>query len=41
MIGDGDTMVLPDVPASIFEGEAELALVIGKPATRVDARPTP
>ena len=35
MIGDGDTMVLPDVPASIFEGEAELALVIGKPATRV------
>lgn len=34
VIGDGDTMVLPDVPASIFEGEAELALVIGKPATR-------
>jgi 2-keto-4-pentenoate hydratase/2-oxohepta-3-ene-1,7-dioic acid hydratase in catechol pathway len=35
VIGDGDTMVLPDVPASIFEGEAELALVIGKRATRV------
>ena len=35
VIGDGDTMVLPDVPASIFEGEAELALVMGKPATRV------
>ena len=35
MIGDGDTMVLPDAPASIFEGEAELALVIGKRATRV------
>ena len=35
MIGNGDTMVLPDVPASIFEGEAELALVIGKRATRV------
>ena len=35
VIGDGDTMVLPDAPASIFEGEAELALVIGKPATRV------
>jgi 2-keto-4-pentenoate hydratase/2-oxohepta-3-ene-1,7-dioic acid hydratase in catechol pathway len=35
VIGDGDTMVLPDVPASIFEGEAELALIIGKPATRV------
>lgn len=34
VIGDGDTMVLPDVPASIFEGEAELALIIGKPATR-------
>ena len=36
VIGDGDTMVLPDAPASIFEGEAELALVIGKRATRVD-----
>jgi 2-keto-4-pentenoate hydratase/2-oxohepta-3-ene-1,7-dioic acid hydratase in catechol pathway len=35
VIGEGDTMVLPDVPASIFEGEAELALVIGKRATRV------
>ena len=35
VIGDGDTMVLPDVPASIFEGEAELALIIGKTATRV------
>ncbi|TAJ89282.1 fumarylacetoacetate hydrolase family protein [Reyranella sp.] len=35
VIGDGDTMLLPDAPASIFEGEAELALVIGKPATRV------
>ncbi|MBM3647039.1 MAG: fumarylacetoacetate hydrolase family protein [Alphaproteobacteria bacterium] len=34
VIGDGDTMVLPDVPATIFEGEAELALVIGKRATR-------
>ena len=30
VIGDGDTMVLPDVAATIFEGEAELALVIGK-----------
>lgn len=35
IIGDGDTMVLPDVPATVFEGEAELALVIGKRATRV------
>ena len=30
IIGPGDAMVLPDVPATIFEGEAELALVIGK-----------
>lgn len=35
IIGDGDTMVLPDVPATIFEGEAELALVIGKRASHV------
>ena len=37
IIGDGDTMVLPDVPAAIFEGEAELALVIGKHADNVPA----
>jgi 2-keto-4-pentenoate hydratase/2-oxohepta-3-ene-1,7-dioic acid hydratase in catechol pathway len=37
VIGDGDTMVLPDVPATIFEGEAELALVIGKRAANVQA----
>jgi len=37
VIGDGDTMVLPDVPATIFEGEAEVALVIGKRATAVAA----
>ena len=30
-------MVLPDVPATIFEGEAELALVIGKRAANVPA----
>ena len=35
VIGDGDTMVLPDVPATIFEGEAELAVVIGKAANHV------
>ena len=35
VIGDGDTMVLPDVPATIFEGEAELAAVIGKRASNV------
>ncbi len=37
VIGHGDTMVLPDVPATIFEGEAELALVIGKRARNVSA----
>jgi 2-keto-4-pentenoate hydratase/2-oxohepta-3-ene-1,7-dioic acid hydratase in catechol pathway len=37
VIGQGDTMVLPDVPATIFEGEAEVALVIGKRATQVPA----
>jgi 2-keto-4-pentenoate hydratase/2-oxohepta-3-ene-1,7-dioic acid hydratase in catechol pathway len=37
IIGPGDTMVLPDVPATIFEGEAELAVVIGKRATQVKA----
>ena len=37
VIGNGDTMVLPDVPATIFEGEAEVALVIGKRATNVKA----
>ena len=36
VIGNGDTMILPDAPASIFEGEAELALVMGKRATRVN-----
>jgi 2-keto-4-pentenoate hydratase/2-oxohepta-3-ene-1,7-dioic acid hydratase in catechol pathway len=35
VIGDNATMHLPDVPASIFEGEAEVALVIGKKATNV------
>jgi 2-keto-4-pentenoate hydratase/2-oxohepta-3-ene-1,7-dioic acid hydratase in catechol pathway len=37
VIGYGDTMVLPDVPGTIFEGEAELALVIGKRASQVKA----
>lgn len=35
IIGDGDTMVLPDAPATVFEGEAELALVIGKRCSNV------
>jgi len=37
IIGPGDTMVLPDVPATIFEGEAEFAVVIGKRARHVSA----
>jgi 2-keto-4-pentenoate hydratase/2-oxohepta-3-ene-1,7-dioic acid hydratase in catechol pathway len=37
IIGNGDTMVLPDMPATIFEGEAEVALVIGKRASHVPA----
>lgn len=35
IIGPGDTMVLQDIPAAVFEGEAEMALVIGKQATNV------
>ena len=37
IIGPGDTMVLPDVPAANFEGEAEIGVVIGKRATNVAA----
>ena len=37
IIGDGDTMVLPDAPATIFEGEAEIALVLSKEASHVPA----
>jgi 2-keto-4-pentenoate hydratase/2-oxohepta-3-ene-1,7-dioic acid hydratase in catechol pathway len=37
IIGDGDTMVLTDIPATVFEGEAEIALVIGKHAKNVPA----
>jgi 2-keto-4-pentenoate hydratase/2-oxohepta-3-ene-1,7-dioic acid hydratase in catechol pathway len=37
VIGDGDTMVLPDVPAGVFEGEAELAVVIGKRGYQIKA----
>ncbi|MFP6732933.1 MAG: fumarylacetoacetate hydrolase family protein [Rhodospirillales bacterium] len=35
IIGDGDTMVLQDIPATIFEGEAELGLIISKRAQNV------
>jgi 2-keto-4-pentenoate hydratase/2-oxohepta-3-ene-1,7-dioic acid hydratase in catechol pathway len=37
VIGPEDSMVLPDVPATIFEGEAELAVIIGKRAVNVKA----
>ncbi len=37
VIGPEGIMVLPDVAATIFEGEAELALVIGKTASNVSA----
>jgi 2-keto-4-pentenoate hydratase/2-oxohepta-3-ene-1,7-dioic acid hydratase in catechol pathway len=37
IVGHGDVMVLPDIPATIFEGEAELAIVIGKRAQNVPA----
>jgi 2-keto-4-pentenoate hydratase/2-oxohepta-3-ene-1,7-dioic acid hydratase in catechol pathway len=37
IIGQDDTMVLPDVPATIFEGEAEVAVIIGKRASNVRA----
>ena len=37
IIGHEDTMVLTDVPATIFEGEAELAIVIGRHAHHVAA----
>ena len=35
IIGHGDTMVLPDAPATVFEGEAEIAVVIGKTCSHV------
>jgi 2-keto-4-pentenoate hydratase/2-oxohepta-3-ene-1,7-dioic acid hydratase in catechol pathway len=35
VIGPGDEMILPDIPATIFEGEAELGVVIGKRAANV------
>ena len=37
VIGDGDTVVLPDVPATVFHHEAELGVVIGKEMKNVDA----
>ena len=37
VIGDGDTVVLPDAPATVFHHEAELGVVIGKKASKVKA----
>jgi 2-keto-4-pentenoate hydratase/2-oxohepta-3-ene-1,7-dioic acid hydratase in catechol pathway len=37
IIGPGDTMELPDIPATVFEGEAEFAVVIGRRARKVAA----
>ena len=36
IIGPDDTMVLQDIPATVFEGEAELAVVIGKRCYQVN-----
>jgi 2-keto-4-pentenoate hydratase/2-oxohepta-3-ene-1,7-dioic acid hydratase in catechol pathway len=35
IIGHGDTMVLPDAPATVFEGEAEMAVIIGKKCSHI------
>ncbi len=35
IIGPDDTMVLQDIPATVFEGEAELGVVIGKKCYQV------
>ncbi|MEE2700981.1 MAG: fumarylacetoacetate hydrolase family protein [Chloroflexota bacterium] len=37
VIGNGDTIVLSNAPATIFHHEAELGVVIGKPARNVSA----
>jgi 2-keto-4-pentenoate hydratase/2-oxohepta-3-ene-1,7-dioic acid hydratase in catechol pathway len=37
VIGDRGVMELPDMAATIFEGEAEIAVVIGRKATKVKA----
>jgi len=37
VIGQGDTMILPDVAATVFEAEPELAVVIGRYADNVPA----
>lgn len=36
VLGSGGTVVLPDAPAAVFHHEAELGVVIGKRASKVD-----
>jgi 2-keto-4-pentenoate hydratase/2-oxohepta-3-ene-1,7-dioic acid hydratase in catechol pathway len=38
VIGNGDTVILPDATATVFEHEAELAIVIGKTSSKVAAK---
>ena len=40
IIGPDDTMVLQDIPATVFEGEAELGVVIGKRCYQVSEAET-
>lgn len=37
VIGDGDTVILPDAPAAVFHHEAELGVVVGKEMKAVSA----
>lgn len=37
IVGDGDVVVLPDAPATVFQHESELGVVIGRKASRVKA----
>lgn len=37
IIGDGEIVVLPDAPATVFQHESELGVVIGKKASKVKA----
>ena len=37
VVGTGDTVVLPNAPATVFEHEAELGIVIGKKASAIKA----
>ncbi len=37
LLGDGGTVILPDAPATVFQHEAELAVVIGSRASQVRA----